>query len=186
MDFVEDAQEPEGEPYRHTPLGLRLDWDDGESIHTIYASRRPLGIKHNYVAPIVAQDFTINSYAKMVLRVQEGWQLTHIGGEELHDCADFPTVEGKLNRGLQHFDLWPLEIDFQTSSSAQATVKTVQFTERPLGVEFANRSPIRVRKVYKNSPAWAAGVKEGWFITRIGEVQLNSQVKFKEVITYFQ
>jgi len=176
---------PVEETPTEVPDGLRLDFEEEGHIHTVYAKWRPLGIKHNFIAPIVAHDFTINSYAKQELNVKEFWKLRRIGDEELHDNPNFDEVNDKLTNYMKDFPLWPLPIDFRRQHGA-AEVTKVDFVERPLGIEFTNRAPIKVSKVYAASPAAVAGVREGWFVTRIGEADVKENSNFREVISFFK
>uniref|UniRef100_A0A7S4SSD0 Lipoyl-binding domain-containing protein n=1 Tax=Alexandrium monilatum TaxID=311494 RepID=A0A7S4SSD0_9DINO len=176
--------EPEPAPAEPKPDGLRLDFEDGKSVRTVYAKRRPLGIKHQFKAPIVAHDFTINSYARQELGVKDGWKLRRIGDEELYDNPNFDEVNAKLTHYMKDFELWPLPIDFKKSHNSPE-VQTVEFRTRPIGIEFTNRAPIKVSKIYPGSPAQAYGVQEGMFVTRIGDADVNHNTNFREVISHF-
>jgi len=170
------------EPEPEKPEGLRLDFQDDKIKRTVYAKWRPLGIKHNHVAPIISNDFTINSYAKTALGVKEGWELTRVGDEELNDNKDFEAVNSKLVKHMKDFPLWPLSLEFRKTYTSGNPV-SVPFVERPIGIEFTNRAPIKVSKVYGDSPAACAKVKEGWYLTKIGEADVTRSCNFSEVIT---
>jgi len=170
------------EPEPEKPEGLRLDFEDEQVKRTVYAKWRPLGIKHNHVAPIVSNDFTINSYAKMALGVREGWKLTRVADEELNDSTDFDAVNDKLATHMKDFPLWPLNLEFRKTYTTGTPVR-VAFVERPIGIEFTNRAPIKVSKVYGDSPAACLNVKEGWYLTKIGEADVTKSSNFTEVIT---
>jgi len=180
----------EDEPPPLTPssmaelAGLRLDFDDGFNVQTVYARYRPLGIKHNHTAPIVAESFSANSYAKVALGVRPGWRLTRIGRHELRDSTDFARVEAKLAKELALFPVWPLPIGFRTGPSAD--VKTVEFLEFPLGLEFSNKLPVKVNKVYRYSPADLAGVKAGWYLATIGDMSVEDCSSFHEVLGHLK
>mmetsp|Transcript_19340 Transcript_19340/g.53153 ORF Transcript_19340/g.53153 Transcript_19340/m.53153 type:complete len:985 (-) Transcript_19340:334-3288(-) len=175
---------PEPEP---VPEGVRLDFDENGTIHTVYATYRPLGIKHNELAPIVAHDFTLNSYAKMDLKVQEGWKLSRVADEELGDSTDFAHISHKLAEELKDYPVWPLPLMFKKQGEdASAEEVTVKFVERPLGLEFSNHAPIEIKKVYEDSPAHAAGIDVGWLLTGIGEYDVHSNSNFRDVMKRFK
>jgi len=168
------------------PDGLRLDFEDENGLtKTVYAKWRPLGIKHKFVAPIVAHDFTINSYAKQELGVKDGWKLTRIGDEELNDNPNFEEVNGKLHDYMKDFRLWPLPIEFAEDREGNER-KTINFVERPIGIEFKNRAPIEVEKIFEGSPAAETGVQVGWDVIKIGEFEVQATTTFHEVMTAFK
>jgi len=178
------APEPVEEP---PPEGLRLDFDENGTIHTVYAKYRPLGIKHNELVPIIAHDFTINSYAKMDLKVQKGWKLVRIGDADVHDSTDFSDVSHKLVEHMKDFPLWPLPLMFKKQREENDTQElTVKFLERPLGLVFSNHAPIQILKVMEDSPAYAAGIKEGWFLTGVGEYDVHNNSDFRDVMKHFK
>merc|ERR550532_3245988 len=177
---IPPAPEPE------VPDCLRLDFEEKDGTRrTVYAKWRPLGIKHEFIAPIAAHDFTINSYAKMELKVKEGSKLVRIGDEELEENPNFDKVDAKLAYHMKELPLWPLPIEFRRSHGAEQ-VATVRFAERPLGIEFTNRAPIRVGRVCGSSPAERGGVREGWCVTRIGEADVRENTNFREVVGLFK
>mmetsp|Transcript_91654 Transcript_91654/g.285673 ORF Transcript_91654/g.285673 Transcript_91654/m.285673 type:complete len:1022 (-) Transcript_91654:447-3512(-) len=192
MPPVETKPEPEPAPPpppppkpQPKPDGLRLDFNDNGTIRTVYAKYRPLGIKHNYVAPIVAHDFTVNSYAKQELGVKDSWKLTRIADEELNEDSNFDRVNNKLSGYMKDFPLWPLPLEFRKTVS-DASTHVIKFVERPIGLEFSNVAPIQVGKIYPDSPAARQGVEVGWFLTRIGEFDVHENHNFREVMKYFK
>lgn len=173
---------------KEKPKGLRLDFSDIEkdrnTIRTFYVHWRPLGILHDNKAPIIARGFTVNSYAK-TLGVREGWKLTRIDDTELHDTDDFDGVNALLTSYLSDLPLWPLPIAFQVDDSSHE-VHTVKFEEHPIGLEFANEAPIKVCKVLPDSPAEKLKIQEGWYIVRIGEMDVGKNTNFREVMGYLK
>mmetsp|Transcript_91653 Transcript_91653/g.285664 ORF Transcript_91653/g.285664 Transcript_91653/m.285664 type:complete len:1020 (-) Transcript_91653:377-3436(-) len=167
------------------PEGLRLDFNDNGAIRTVYAMYRPLGVKHNYMAPIIAHDFTINSYAKQELGVKDSWKLTRIADEELNEDSNFDRVNSKLSSYMKDFPLWPLPLEFRKSVDGSNT-HVIKFVERPIGLEFSNVAPIQVGKIYPDSPAARQGVEVGWFLTRIGDFDVHENHNFREVMKYFK
>uniref|UniRef100_A0A7S4SQ79 Uncharacterized protein n=1 Tax=Alexandrium monilatum TaxID=311494 RepID=A0A7S4SQ79_9DINO len=163
------------------PEGLRLDFNDGSTIRTVYAKYRPLGIKHNFVAPIIAHDFTINSYAKQDLQVQDSWELTRIGDEDVTGNNNFKHVNDKLTDYMKDFPLWPLPLEFRKALDDPSST-VASFVERPIGLEFTNNAPIRVSKIHDNSPAQSEGVEVGWFVTKIGECDVHENHSFRDVM----
>ena len=41
-------------------------------------------------------------------------------------------------------------------------LRSVIFTERPLGMKYSNKEPLRVADVFPHTQAWEQGVKPGW------------------------
>jgi len=183
MPVQPEPEPPRPEPEEEKPDGLRLDFNDRGTIKTVYAKYRPLGIKHNFVAPIIAHDFTINSYAKQELGVKDGWELTRIDEEELNGSSNFERVNGKLSHHLKDFPLWPLPLEFRRSDSSKTVI---EFVERPIGLEFTNVAPIEVRKIYDGSPAQRQGVELGWVLTKIGECDVHENHDFRQVMKVFK
>jgi len=125
--------------------------------------------------------FTVNSYAKHLgVRLQS--KLVGINGQSVRD-KDFETTNAMLVSGLAEHSIWPLRINFQCPDGR---VEPKQFTEHPLGVEFTNEAPIQVRKVLEDSPAHAQHVEVGWYIVRIGDMEVGRITNFKEVIGYLK
>uniref|UniRef100_A0A7S4W516 PDZ domain-containing protein n=1 Tax=Alexandrium monilatum TaxID=311494 RepID=A0A7S4W516_9DINO len=181
----EPVSKPLTPPPPPRPEGLRLDFDDRGTIRTVYARYRPLGIKHNRVAPIVAHAFTVNSYAKEELKVKDGWTLVAIDGVDLQNRTDFDAVEAELHRHMQGFPLWPLPLEFRLGES-DSSKRVEKFVERPIGLEFLNVAPIRVGKIYPDSPAEMQGVQVGWVLTKIGERDVHENHDFREVMGVFK
>lgn len=163
------------------PDGLRLDFEENGEVHTVYAKWRPLGIKHEDVAPIIAHEFTINSYAKDDLGVKKGWKLRRIGDEELEDNPNFGEVNSKLHDWMKDFPLWPLPMVFSDGGVS----KDAKFVERPIGIEFSNSAPIKVTTVYEGSPAAEQGITEGMTVTKIGEADVRDNTDFRKVMEIF-
>jgi len=160
-----------------------LDFDTGSEIVTIVPEYRPLGIKHNNVAPIVVREFTVNSYAKNKLPIQKDWKLVAINGEQLNDSTNFKEVSEKLGNYMKELPLWPLPLDFKLKTGE---VKQLEFTQRPIGVEFERRTPIRVSDVTPGSPASIAGVQTGWEVTKIGDQDTDRKRPYAEVLAIFK
>merc|ERR1719410_1594689 len=170
--LLEEAEEAAG-----------LDFDNGSEIITVFPEWRPLGIKHNNIAPIVVNEFTVNSYAKNKLPIQIGWKLVAIGGEQLNDSTDFKEVSEKLGDYMQELPLWPLPIDFRLKTGE---VKRFEFIQRPIGIEFERKSPIRVSAVAPGSPASVQGVQTGWQVIKIGDEDTDGKRPYKEVLNIFK
>jgi len=157
------------------PSGLRLVWADTRGgRHIVYAQYRPLGIRMQHVCPIVIEDFKFNSYAKQQLDVERGWQLLRVGDHDMSTTQEFGRAKDVLNEHQLGLPVWPLRLDFEDPKTNKAT--TFHFQHKPIGIEFTNKAPITVKKVYENSPAASFKVQKQWVITRIG-----SQVKAQEL-----
>jgi len=161
------------------PKGLRLVFDDCGTAKAVYAKHRPLGIKHFHQAPIVVASFPINSYAKLKLGVKKGWELTHIGNEELSADADYEEVLCELNSRMKDLPLWPLPLTFVERHSSEPRV--VRFQERPLGIEFNPAKPTEVHSVLDSSPAQQEGVQLGWRLTKIGDYDVPENQSFSDL-----
>mmetsp|Transcript_19341 Transcript_19341/g.53157 ORF Transcript_19341/g.53157 Transcript_19341/m.53157 type:complete len:988 (-) Transcript_19341:55-3018(-) len=186
MEPEPPAPEPEPVP-EEKPDGLRLDFEENGTIHTVYAKYRPLGIKHGNLAPIIAHEFTVNSYAKMDLKVQKDWKLVKIDEEDVGDNTDFPHVEEKLNEHMKDFPLWPLHLQFKKHHEDPDSEEIeLKFLHRPLGLEFTNNAPIEIKKVHDASPAHHAGVQVGWLLTGVGDWDVHAQTNFRDVMKYFK
>merc|ERR1712008_138257 len=79
--------------------------------------------------------------------------------------------------------LWPLPLDFKLKTGE---VKQFEFTQRPIGVEFERKTPIRVSSVAPGSPASIAGVKTGWEVIKIGDEDTDRKRPCKEVLAIFK
>jgi len=155
--------------------GLRLEWQDTRGQRrVIYAKYRPLGIKMQHVCPIVIEDFKFNSYAKQQLDVERGWQLLRVGDHDMSTTQEFGRAKDVLNEHQLGLPVWPLRLDFEDPKTNKSS--TFYFQHKPIGIEFTNKAPITVKKVYENSPAASFKVQKQWVITRIG-----SQVKAQEL-----
>jgi len=161
--------------------GCKLDFErPDKSIHSVYAQFRPLGIHHGSVAPLVASDFTVNSYAKDALGVEKEYILVGISGDSVRGDSDWGRVSSKLNEHLSQFPQWPLQIEFRETLESQP--HTITFVEKPIGLEFFRRAPVQVERVLPSSPAAAKGVSSGWFITKIGDSDIQHNSNFQQVM----
>jgi hypothetical protein len=165
---------PPPPPPRSEPAGLRFDFDDHKgNTKTIYATMRPLGITIDESAPITVKDLTFNSYAKS-LGVQPGWTIIRVGSTDVKDKTDFKEVAGLVNNGLAAYPCYPLKMELVKSGTAET--KTFEFACRPLGFEFDNKAPIKVKRVYPNSYALSLEMKdfqqdqETWTVTKIADI----------------
>merc|ERR1719458_1019773 len=146
---------------------LGLDFEGHGTIHRVYPKYRPLGIKHDSVAPIFASEFTVNSYAESVLGIDKGWKLVAINGEELTPADTIATTTAKLDAYMVGLKLWPLVLEF-THKLGSATREVFEFCERPLGIVLDSRYyPVKVASIIKDSPAARLGVKASWYLTNI-------------------
>jgi len=161
--------------------GCRLDFEDTSGkMHTVWAEKRPIGIKHNQKAPIVVTSFTINSYAKNALGVKQGWMLVAINEESVRGDTNFNRVGGILEHYLSPFPVWALKLEFrETLESEERTIVT--FEQRPIGIEFFRRSPIQAEYIAPGSPADLKGVQAHWYISRIGDAEVLDNHNFHEV-----
>jgi len=194
-EVMDEHSVPAKEPRKKAPPekkkpppreGVRLDFEDKGTVRTMYAKERPLGIKYGpgKEAPIVVEDFTVNSYAR-TLGVQRGWKLVGVGETDLKR-TDFDQAMNDLAKNMKDLPLHPLRIKFQKSMNNANEVVVHKFTDYPLGLEFANEAPIRVTEV---SPDGAASkvdppVEANWFIVQIGEKDVSMITDFKEVRKY--
>merc|ERR1719410_280439 len=179
-DFVPEEQQP----MKQEPLPSGLIFDDGSVRHMVDPEFRPLGIKHDHVAPIIVKEFTVNSYAKKALEIKKGWKLVAINGDELNESTDFEMVSQKLGNYMQDFELWPLNLEFR---GRQNMVASGQFKSRPIGIEFERRAPIRVSSVTAGSFADSIGVKTGMQLTKIGDEDVSDKKRpYKEVLDMFK
>eukprot|EP00419_Tripos_fusus_P009861 CAMPEP_0172669604 /NCGR_PEP_ID=MMETSP1074-20121228/9787_1 /TAXON_ID=2916 /ORGANISM="Ceratium fusus, Strain PA161109" /LENGTH=774 /DNA_ID=CAMNT_0013486405 /DNA_START=16 /DNA_END=2340 /DNA_ORIENTATION=- len=176
------------------PHGLQLDFEDDHNPHhggdhlyvrTYYAVHRPLGIiphdAEQRQSPITVARFTINSYAKY-LGVRLHSRLVAINGQSVRD-EDYDTIDAMLERGLAEYEPWPLRIHFQCPDGR---IEPRKFDEQPLGLEFTNQAPIKVSKVFKDSPAEQENVKVGWYIVQVGDMEVRRITNFKRVVGYLQ
>jgi len=160
---------------------LKLEFSDRGTIRAVNVKFRPLGIKNHFQAPIVVQDFTANSYAKIELGVREGWKLVAIGNHDVSKNRNFDEVNSLLHEQMKGLPVWPLAVELRRRlESAEAII--VRFSERPLGLEFANVTPIEVSKVHRDSPADKAGVQAGWYITKIADYDVQEHHNIREVM----
>merc|ERR1712032_1378918 len=149
-------------------------------MHTVWADKRPIGIKHNNEAPIVVKSFTINSYAKNALGVKQGWMLVAINEDSVRGDTNFNRVGATLEYYFSQFPVFILDIEFrETLESGERTIVT--FEERPIGIEFFRRTPIQVEYITRGSPADLKGVKTNWYITRIGDADVLDNHDFHKL-----
>jgi len=158
------------------PEAVRLDFAQGSELHTVYAQHKPLGIIHDCSEPVIVAGFFCNSYAS-TLGVQQGWRLVRVRGQQImvgSQCEDL------LESHLTELPLWPLRLAFKHRQQGIGSATVVcTFTEQPLGFLLTSREP-KVSKVFVGSPAYAAGVKEGWNLVGIGEQLVPSDRNAKE------
>jgi len=77
-----------------------------------------------------------------------------------------------------------LEVVFLSTKDGE---KTLNFTRRPLGMNFANREPIAVTNMKRGGHAEELGVEIGWQIKKIGEKSITDPEfkDFKALTAYF-
>jgi len=157
-----------------TAPGLRLGFLDlAGNLRTVTAEYRPLGVIVDEHAALKVTQWTFNSYARH-LGVQKGWTIAKVGSVSVDSSTDMVEVKRLLNEGLRPLRLWPLRMDFQVSGET----KTYRFEKRPIGLEFVEQAPIRVKVVYPNSHARELCIRdhdhdgETWIISRIGSEDL--------------
>jgi hypothetical protein len=144
-----------------------LDFDHLGTVHRVYPKYRPLGIKHDNVTPIFANEFTVNSYAESALGVRKGWKLVAINGEELTAADSIATTTGKLDAYMAGFQPWPLKLEFKQKLSSDRS-EVFEFCERPLGILLHTSSyPVKVASIVNDSCAARLGVKASWYLTKI-------------------
>mmetsp|Transcript_49834 Transcript_49834/g.113432 ORF Transcript_49834/g.113432 Transcript_49834/m.113432 type:complete len:294 (-) Transcript_49834:161-1042(-) len=166
---------PPPPPPAKVPPGLRLDFDDHlGNIKTIYATYRPLGIINRESAPINVDDLTFNSYA-MSLGVRETWTIVHVGNVDVRGKTNYAEVKGLIDNGLKSYPVWPLKMEL--TQAGTGAKKNYEFNCRPLGFEFDNKAPIKVKQVYPNSQAQEKGMKgakdnETWVVSNLNNIDL--------------
>jgi len=172
---VKDALPPPPPPPAAVPPGLRLDFDDHlGNIKTIYATYRPLGIINRESAPINVDDLTFNSYA-MSMGVRETWTIVRVGNVDVRGKTNYSEVKGLVNDGLKNYPIWPLKMELTQGGSGAK--QSYEFPCRPLGFEFDNKAPIKVKQVYPNSQAQEKGMKgakdnETWVVSNLNNIDL--------------
>jgi len=83
---------------------------------------------------------------------------------------EIPPVQGpKLEVVFQEFD-----------GETKGALVTKAFVQRPLGINFASKTPVVVTKVNVGGHAEEIGVKEGWIIIKIGDRTLEGDDELKE------
>jgi len=180
---VSESLPEERKPFKEDAF-TGLIFDDGSRRILIEPKYRPLGIKHDHVAPIIVTEFTVNSYAKKELKIQKDWKLVAINGDELNESTDFEMVSQKLGNYMHDFELWPLALEFR---GKQNTVASGSFMSRPIGIEFERRAPIRVSSVAAGSFAETKGIKSGMQLTKIGDEDVSDRKRpYKEVLDLFK
>lgn len=170
-----------------TSAGLRLDFMDDENVVTVYAQYYPLGIKHNNDNAAIVSGFSANSYAKAGLGVQMGWRLVCIDRAMLSNALKPHALMEVLDLHMKDLPSWPLEITFRPSARVSAEAdKVCVFSQKPLGIELANKLPARVRRIQAGSLAEAAGVRNEWLIVSIGQFPVQPGTALKEVLGHLQ
>merc|ERR1711920_947133 len=111
----------------------------------------------------------MGSYARFGLQIQAGYKLIKIGDTKIEAGSHSADLESLLNQELLAMPPWPLVLTFNTHSNGTGESVTQEFTQMPIGIDFANSTPVRISTVYPKSPAEAAGIQAGWYITKIGE-----------------
>mmetsp|Transcript_31198 Transcript_31198/g.60265 ORF Transcript_31198/g.60265 Transcript_31198/m.60265 type:complete len:223 (-) Transcript_31198:303-971(-) len=176
------SQDSQGLHYTKGEEDLGLDFESHGITYRVFPKYRPLGIKHDNVAPIFANEFTINSYAKTALGIAKGWKLVAIAGEELTAKESIATTIVKLDAFMANFALWPLVLEFKRKLSS-TTSEAFEFSERPLGIVLDSRHfPVKVVSIVKDSPAERLGVKASWYLTKIAGQDVQHGRSYVEVM----
>merc|ERR550532_1545896 len=98
-----------------------------------------------HCAPIVVEDFKCNSYAQAELGVEREWTLRRIGNRNVANNTNFAEVNRLLKDSQKDLPVWPLRISFYDQRTGKE--HELEFGEKPIGIEFTNRSPITVKKI---------------------------------------
>uniref|UniRef100_A0A7S4QW95 PDZ domain-containing protein n=1 Tax=Alexandrium monilatum TaxID=311494 RepID=A0A7S4QW95_9DINO len=154
-------------PQQASHDGVRLEFDDQGTIRTVVAKYRPLSMKHLTQMPIVAEGFGINSYGEQELGMKPGWKLVRIAGSKVRDDVGYGSVIGELVDRMKCLPQWPLPIEFCESLDAEIGT-VVNFYERPLGLNLSETIPVRVLGLNGPCAAQRQGVKQGWYVRRVG------------------
>jgi hypothetical protein len=172
--------------------GVRFDFQDQRGqLQTRYLEYRPFGVDFEPAKPRI-KSYTFNSYAK-AKAVEIGWDLVRVGQHDVDKEQNLTKVKQLIDNELRHCKVWPLKLEFQVplAATGSRTMKewssdneVFHITKKPLGFEFQkDRAPVVVQKVYPGSYAAEAGIKEGWRIVRIADVNVEGfdykQVKAK-------
>merc|ERR1712113_133812 len=159
VHFVDDERQRRIFVFKKTPLGLIMAEDD----------------------PSIVRGFTIGSYAKEK-GVGEGWRITQVASELVFAATCKPgEIERLVRVNSEGLPLWPLRMDF--SNSAGETT-SVYFKEGPLGMAFFNKLPLIIEDFKPGSVAQEMGVKQGWALTRVGDMDVRTETQFEKVVGY--
>lgn len=185
---AELVAEPVAEPVEENPLPVWMQrvveppaLPPGVSISfdgkPFYFQYKPLGIWFWQKAPIKIESFPFNSYGK-TLGLEKGMRLTQIGNEDVHENHKYSDVHEKLLDAVRHLPFWPLRVDFKTQ---EGEIKNFYFLERPLGLLFDKKLPIKVAQFKGNGIAQQQGVQIGWEIVRIADESEVNTSSFDKV-----
>mmetsp|Transcript_12728 Transcript_12728/g.22815 ORF Transcript_12728/g.22815 Transcript_12728/m.22815 type:complete len:654 (-) Transcript_12728:255-2216(-) len=157
------------------PLQIDFKTQTGDIKHFSFVER-PLGILFTQHLPIKVDKFRPHSLAQR-RGVQAGWEIMRIADEDTSQAGmhaigiksnkqGYDHVDHHLVEGLDHLPFWRVRVDFK---NAFGDIKSLEFSERPMGCAFTRHAPIRIEKFKSRSIAQEMGALVGWEILRIGD-----------------
>jgi len=148
---------------------------------TIEFKQQPLQMEIHLISPMMIK--AVYPGPGMDQGVQAGWQIYSVNGESFGNrmFPDIWQVWETAIKGLTYVAP-TITMSFETDAD---TVKTVEFTRRPLGLDYGLMAiPITISEVYPG-PAMEAGVLPGWKVKAVNGVS-TEMLNSKEVVQLMQ
>jgi len=101
--------------------------------------------------------------------------------EEAPLAAGFPAPEESMSSVKANGPLYPdppLQLLFRLQDGS---TRMFGFSDKPIGVYFRRRTPVKINKVASDSPAFRQGVKEGWVILQVNGQDVST-LEINEII----
>lgn len=148
--------------------------DDTWQPRIIIFRRGTLGLALKDSCPAEVERVVPGGHAQD-LGVKVGWVLSKVDGKAVAQ-QDMKAVKELISNLVQRFpdpppDSRALTIDFIFDGG----MKTVAFSQAPLGMGFRPMNPFKVDGVDPNSYGYACGVREGWTVVGVAGQDMTTQ-----------
>jgi len=141
---------PESRRARRGELGPEPVYEVHEGRESVYEGREPV-YEGREVCPR-------SRHTKQPIKTSSALTIsTHDDVDEDLVSLSSDSTDGGGHRG--HDGRPQVELGF---TDLDGVLRWVIFTERPLGMKYSNKEPLRVADVFPNTQAWEQGVKPGW------------------------
>jgi predicted metalloprotease with PDZ domain len=142
---------------------LSIKFELPVSQKTVIFTKKPLGLDFDKEAPIIIKRVQPERHGAE-LGVEAGWRILSLNDEDVGD-KNFEYIYSKLQSEAC------LTIKFEVPGCH----KTVNFTKRPLGLDFEKKAPIIMKRVQPEAHGAELGVEAGWKILSVNDEDVGDK-----------